>query len=313
MSFPFKRILGVLLTYSLLFLFGFAHHVCANEQKFPLAISIYKDIYEDYQRFVHGRDVASINYYGGSGARRDVIEIVLLQQALLLGGFSEPLELRNEQNYLRTLRQIADGELISSGALVWNSDILNLPDFFYVSQPIINDGEFVVGIYTSPQNKKALATKRLEQMYMLRAVTSSQWQADILTLEDLGLEHIYFATDWVHIVRMINADRADITLAPFQPSVGMKVMLDNMPLVPIEGVKVALSGTRHWPVSRKHPRGAEYYAALQRGITKLKQTGRIQQAYEESGFFHPEVKDWTLLNPPAKVTATQTTQKNNAH
>ena len=38
----------------------------------------------------------------------------------------------------RTLRQIADGELISSGALVWYSDVLNLPDLFHITQPVIN-------------------------------------------------------------------------------------------------------------------------------------------------------------------------------
>lgn len=270
----------------------------------PLAISIYKDILEDYHHFVRGRDLATIDYYGGSGARRDVIEVVLLQQALLLGGFEDPLELRDEQNYLRTLRQIADGELISSGALVWHSDILDSPDLFYVSQAIINEGEFVAGVYTSPLNRKALNAKTLKQLSQLRGVTSSLWKADIRTLKTLGIQRLYYATDWIHIVRMISGNRADITLAPFQPSVGMKVVVDDMELIPIEGIKIALSGSRHWPVSRAHPRGAEYFAALQKGISILRSEGKIQRAYEESGFFHPEVKNWTLLNAPTEQLIT---------
>lgn len=272
----------------------------AAEVAYPLAVSIYEDIYADYRQFVRGRDLASIDYYGGSGARRDVIEVVLLQQALQLGGFKESLELRDEQNYLRTLRQIADGELISSGALVWYSDVLNLPDLFHITQPVIDEGEFVVGLYTSPENQKALAAKTLEDLRQLRAVSSIQWYADVATLKNLDIHHLYFTTDWIHMVRMVSAGRADFTLAPFQPSAGMKIVLDDMELIPIEGIKVAINGTRHWPVSRRHPRGQEYYEALQKGITLMKERGIIQQAYEESGFFHPEVDDWRLLNPPSK-------------
>ena len=274
-----------------------------SQKNYPLAISIYHDIYEDYQRFVRGRDIASINYYGGSGARRDVVEVVLLQQALLLGGFTDPVVLHDEQSYLRTLRQIADGELISSGALVWYSDILDRPDLFHISQPIVGEGEFIVGIYTTRDNQAALAAQTLAQLQQLRAVTSPQWHEDAATLKELGIKQIYFASDWLHIVRMLTAGRADFTLAPFQPTNGMKVVLDELELVPVEGIKVALSGSRHWPVSRKHPRGEEYYQALQKGITILKQDGRIKRALQESGFYNSHVADWTLLNPQANKTS----------
>lgn len=276
------------------------HYSQASDTTYPLAISIYEDIYADYRKFVQGRDVASIDYYGGSGARRDVIEVVLLQQALQLGGFKEPLELRDEQNYLRTLRQIADGELISSGASVWYSDVLNMPELFHISQPVINEGEFVVGFYTSPTNEKALAAKTLDDLRQLRAVSSVQWYADVATLKQLGINHLYFTTDWKHMVRMVNAQRADFTLAPFQASPGKRIVLEGMELIPIEGIKVAINGTRHWPVSRRHPRGEEFYEALQKGITVMRQQGIIRKAYSQSGFFHPDVDAWHLVNPPQK-------------
>src|SRR5690606_32606822 len=98
--------------------------------------------------------------------------------------------------------------------------------------------------------------------------------------------------------RMVSAQRADFTLAPFQPSPDMKIELNGMELVPIEGLKVAITGTRHWPVSRRHPRGQEIYDALQKGITLMKQRGIIRKAYEESGLFQPEVGAWRLIHPP---------------
>lgn len=268
-----------------------------------LAVSVYKDVHTDYQRFTQGRDIADIDYYGGPGARRDVVEVVLLQQALLLGGFTDPLELRNEQTYLRTLRQIADGVLVASGSLVWYSDVLDSPDLFHISQPIVKEGEFILGVYTSPNNKQAMATKSLADLRALRAVTNTQWETDIALLKNLNVKQVYYADEWLHIVRMINAGRADFTFAPFQPSESMELVMENMTLVPINGIKVMLPGSRHWAVSRKHPRGDEFYRALYKGIEILKKEGRIQRAYRENGFFRPEIQTWTLLNPPAATTA----------
>ena len=33
--------------------------------KDALAVTVYKDVYSDYERFVRGRPIADINYYGG--------------------------------------------------------------------------------------------------------------------------------------------------------------------------------------------------------------------------------------------------------
>src|SRR5690554_4547629 len=177
--------------------------------KDALAVTVYKDVYSDYERFVRGRPIVDINYYGGPGARRDVIEMVLLQQALLRGGFTDPLTFRDEQTYLRTLRQIADGRFIASGSLVWYSNVLDSPDLFHISQPIVEEGKFIVGIYVSADNQQALNTRNLNDLRALRAVTTTQWEADIALLKSLGIKQVYHTDDWVHIVRMLNVGRAD--------------------------------------------------------------------------------------------------------
>lgn len=268
-----------------------------------LAVTVYKDVYSDYELFVRGRPIAEINYYGGPGSRRDVIEMVLLQQALLRGGFTDPLTFRNEQTYLRTLRQIADGQFIASGSLVWYSDVLDSPDLFHISQPIVEEGEFIFGVYTSPDNKQALAAKSLADLRALRAATNTHWEPNVALFKKLDVQQVFYADEWVHIVRMINAGRADFTFTPFQPTENMEFVMDNMTLVPIKGIKVMIPGSRHWAVSRKHPRGDEFYLALSKGIEILKKEGRIQRAFRENGFFHPDTQNWTLINPPAVTTA----------
>lgn len=269
---------------------------CIAEQTIVAAVD--EDIIADYQLFVGERDPLQINYYGGPGARRDVIEIVLLQQALDLGGFKEKVTLRPENSYLRILKLVADGHVALSGALMWREDIKPYASHLFKTKAVVKEGEFIAGLYTRADNQRALQANTLEKVSHLSAASNSHWNADVKTLAELGIRKIQFSTYWVQIVRMVVAKRADVTLAPFQVNPDMKVMVDGLELVPIPGIKVALPGSRHWPISKTHPRGEEIFTALARGIEELEKRNIIQRAYEECGFFHPEVKDWKLLNPP---------------
>lgn len=263
-----------------------------------IIVAVDEDMIKDYELFVGERDPLLINYFGGSGARRDVIEIVLLQQALALGGFKAKVILRSEKSYLRILKLIVDGEVAVSGALKWRDDIKPYSGYLFETKAVVKEGEFIAGLYTSADNQRALQSTTIESIRQLSAASNAHWKADIKTLYELDIKKIYFSTYWVQIVRMVVAKRADITLAPFQVNPDMKVMVDGLELVPIPGIKVALPGSRHWPVSKNHPRGEEIFNALVRGIDVLEKNNIIQRAYEECGFFHPAVKNWTLLNPP---------------
>jgi hypothetical protein len=50
-------------------------------------IYIRDDVFIDYQEFVAGRDVTVINNFSGKNIRRDVVDMIIAQQALKLGGF----------------------------------------------------------------------------------------------------------------------------------------------------------------------------------------------------------------------------------
>lgn len=263
-----------------------------------IVAAVDEDIIADYQLFVGERDPLLIDYYGGPGARRDVIEIVLLQQALALGGFKEKITLRPENSYLRILKLVADGQVALSGALKWREDIKPYATHLFKTKAVVKKGEFIAGLYTRADNQRALKANTLEKIRLLSAASNNHWNADVRTLNELGIKKIYFSTYWVQIVRMVVAKRADVTLAPFQVNPDMKVMVDGLELVPIPGIKVALPGSRHWAVSKIHPRGEEIFNALARGINELEKKNIIQRAYEECGFYHPEVRNWKLLNPP---------------
>lgn len=260
-------------------------------------IAVNDDIPRDYQRFLHGRNPVDVQSFNTDGARRDIVELTLLMQALRLGGFTKPVELRVEPSYLRLLRGVADGRFISSGALMWKVDINELQPALQASRALINDGEFIVGVYTTQKNLARVSSLAPGKIKDLNVVTNSQWKSDVQTLKNLGFTRITYSPNWINMARMIEAGRADITLAPFQISNQMAIAVDDVSLYPLKGIKVVISGSRHWPVSRKHPDGDAYYQALERGLTILEAKGTITRAYRECGFFHPEIAQWTLLQP----------------
>ncbi len=261
------------------------------------SIAVLPDIRADYRLFLGERKVHEVTYYGGDYARRDVIELILMQQALKLGGFEQPLRFVDEENYFRSIRNVLDGKTLTISGTIWYEDLAAQSDKLHISPPIVREGEFIVGIYTSPKNQQAQTSKTLAQLNKLKVVTSRQWKPDLTTLESLGFNNIMYTPNWVNMARMINAGRVDVTLSPFEMNPAKEIVVEGISLVPIEGIKIAIGGSRHWPVSKTHPLGDEFYAALAKGVEQLRSEGTIERAYRECGFFHPELAEWKLLNP----------------
>ena len=272
---PFFSVIGSLLI------------ACFSHASDIIIAAVDEDIIADYQLFVGDRDPLTIDYFGGPGARRDVIEVVLLQQALHLGGLPHKIVMRPENSYLRILKLLNDGQVAISAALMWKTDIKPYGSHLYKTKALVKEGEFIAGLYTRVNNQKALQANTPEKISALSAASNSHWKADVATLKSLHIKKIYYATYWVQIVRMVIAGRADFTLAPFQSNEGLKVIVDDLTLVPIPNIKVSLPGSRHWPISKTHPQGELIFKALERGIAELEKKNTIQRAYEECGFFHP--------------------------
>lgn len=225
-------------------------------------IGVLPDIQADYRKFLGNRSPSTVDYYGGPHARRDVIDLILMQQALALGGFTKPLEFFAEENYFRSIRNVLDGKTLTISGTIWYQDLEGQQDKVHITPPLVLDGQFNVGFYTSADNLKAQSSKNLAQLTQLKVVTSSQWKPDLITLESMGFNKIMYTPNWVNMARMINAKRVDLTLSPFAMNPEQELMVDGIRLLPIKGVRVAIRGSRHWPVSKTHPLGEEFYQAL---------------------------------------------------
>lgn len=265
--------------------------------KAPLRVLVMQDVHADYQRFLAGRNPLTIRHYGGPYSRRDVVELVLLQQALAAGGSHQPLQLLPQDSTPRMLKNLADGQGEISGHSFWKSDATALSADLGLSEVLIPNGHFEAGLYlraTAPQLNEQLKRNELSK---LTAVCVRSWQSDILALQQSGFRHILLTDRWESMLAMLQKGRADVMLAPFNPTPDLHLLAGGQVYKPLPGLKIALAGSRHFVLSRRSPGYAKLQAEVDRGLLELKREGRLDQAYRESGFWDSRVAGWRLLNP----------------
>ncbi|WP_028862925.1 ABC transporter substrate-binding protein [Psychromonas aquimarina] len=263
-------------------------------QRDELIIVIPKDVKRDYAVFMHGRDPLQISDYCGSGSRRDVVEVVLIQQALALGGVDASIRFIVASSHARIIKLVHSGKAVMAGNSIWR-DLLDDSDLLYVSDPVIENGRFEAGLYTISENKKALNAKSLADVRRLRAVSSKAWSADWQTLNAMKMNSLINTVKWSSMVKMVAKGRADFLLAPFQPSDDLSFTPEGVHLVPVPELKVGLQGSRHFAVSKRNGQGEGVINALNKGIKILKEKGLLEKAYTDSGFFNNQVKSWDKI------------------
>lgn len=279
---------------SIQFLFSLVFYGVISLPCLAVEVLLDRDIMVDTKKFLAERTVEDVKFYGGEHSRRDVIEVVLFQQALKWGGYDKPLEMKPEDSYKRIVHKIAMGESLASAPLIWLEDVI--PSRMYVSEAIVREGEFLVGLYGRSDNKTAMRVKTIKDVSQLTAVSNQQWRSDWRTLQSMQFSWVYDYKLWPMMVKMVWAERVDFTLAPFQPTSDMSLTVEGLTLVPVPNVRVALSGSRHWVLSKRHPEGVAAYKALQQGVAKMRAEGLIEKAYIESGFFDQRVAHWPIIN-----------------
>ncbi|RZL06654.1 MAG: hypothetical protein EOP40_17310 [Rubrivivax sp.] len=252
------------------------------------------DVLRDYQRFLAGRDPAAVADYGGPLSRRDVVEVVLIHQALARQDRTLRLSMAPMPTSQRLQAELRIGHAACSATTYWREDFPK-PDGLLFSDPVLLEGEFEAGLYTTPGNARALAARQLGDVQQLRVLSNNTWRVDWLTLEQLGIARLQHVASWNLMPRMLQQGRADLLLAPFQPTPDLALVVDGVRLVPIPGLKVSMRGTRHFLVSSTHPLGLRLRDQLNAGLARLRQQGLVRRAYEQSGFFNAKVASWARL------------------
>lgn len=259
-----------------------------------LVIILPNDVQRDYDTFIGDKDPLTMTDYSGIGSRRDVVEVVLLQQALALGGISDKIRFVVTATHARIIKQVHSGKAVMAGNSIWQG-LLEDKDLLYVSEPIIENGEFEAGLYTVANNKKILAAKDINDIRKFTAVSSNAWIVDWQTLNALKVNSLINTVKWTSMVGMVEKGRADFLLAPFHPSADLSFVAEGVRLVAVPGLKIGLQGSRHFAVSKRNPDGKRIIEGLNKGIIELKKKGLIEKAYSDSGFFNQQVEEWIKI------------------
>ena len=267
-----------------------------NAKGDDILIYIRDDVYKDYQKFVANKDVLSIKNFSGANIRRDVVDMIIAQQALKLGGFDHEFSYAAGKVNFRNTKMLQNGRLLISFDSYWLSDAQALKDKVYTSEPVIRTGEYIAGIYTNPTNKKVLAIKTLADLQQLSAVSTPKWRTDWKTLQTLPLKELIKEDEWLSMARLVNLKWVDFLLMPFNSTPDQSFTLENITLIPVKGVGVLLYDSRHFVISKTHPQGKEALKSINLGLKILRAEGAITKAYQQAGFFIDPSKI-SILNP----------------
>ncbi len=256
-----------------------------------------EDVYNDYIKFLNGRSPVEIEYYGGEYSRRDVIEVLMIFKALYLGGMKTfDYEFIFSPTDKRDLAYLVRGEATIRGTTIWEYELNDYENDLYKSIDVIENGTFEAGFYTNEENN--LLNRKIggvEEIKNLRVVSSKFWPVDWISLEKSGFINIYDGSKWENMLLHVINNRADILLAPFQPTDDLSFQVNGIKFFPIIGYKIKLEGTRHFVISSKNSYGGEVNIYLKRGLSKMKEEGIIEKMYRESGFYNEKVKDWIVV------------------
>ena len=226
------------------------------------------------------------------------IEILIFRKAVLLGGIDAVFEDLVVPNSARAREAIRNGSALGGGTAQWHVYYDHLRADVYESDALIASGAYQKGLYTTRAKAATHAIKRLDDLRTLSAVSSDTWAVDWQTLAHLPLRTVYAAPDRSTQFRMVSGGRADFTLQDFSAMPDLSIEEGDVRLYPLAGVKIALEGTRHFFVSRKHPDGARVFAALQKGLRQMRQSGEIDRLLARSLGRGEATRNWRTLNAP---------------
>ena len=266
-----------------------------DSDKIHLKISANTLVADSIAKWTAQTPVEQIDRFDNPHANRPTVDFVLQLQALLAGGLDFDYELHIVPNYERAKIEVVHGYADLTAETIWDEEISAHPDALLPTAPVIRDGEFEKGLYVLPTHDRMLQVSSLEQLRGFVGATVVGWPTDVRSLEAMGLKGVEKAFKEEGLFQLLQRKRADFTLAEFAATADMSVTSDGIKLVPVPGCKVALSGSRSWIIAKKSPHARAIADALKRGLQSLRDEGRIERAFMESGFFHPKATRWKRL------------------
>jgi len=278
------------------FFFIFFLDTVAYAQSSRVEVTIETDVYNYAQELLAGTTPLEINNFSGKHVQRDVVEFILVQKALALGGAKLEFSFTTGNYDARNSKLLQDGLLLINFDTMWLSHAKTLSNDVYISDAVIRKGEYLAGIYTSLANKDKILIDSLSDFQKLSVISNKNWPVDWYTIEQLQPKSLAHEEEWLSMAKLVSMGWVDVMLAPFTREEPYNYQSNDYHITAIEGVKIALNDSRHFVVSKNHPQGKMVFQALQKGLKTLRAQGVIEKAYRQSGFITEKVTHWQTIN-----------------
>lgn len=268
----------------------------ANSLASELKISIMADqgTIDSYTALVKtkGGDPFAITDYKSSHSSRPAISLLLMVQALKLGGLDFHVNFILSPNPGRGVNIVKKGHALLYGEDIWDSQF---DETVYKSEPIFTSGQFQKGFFVGENSRFLKKQPSKHNLFNAPLILEATWYKDIASLTKRGFKNIKTTSQYQSMISMVATGRAQVTFLEFPDNDQMVHHSEHGLLYSIPGVKVCFSESRHFMVSQKHPLGEQAFAALQKGLKILREQKTITRAYTESGVFNSKVATWIPL------------------
>ena len=173
----------------------YAQSVLPKPEEIPVFIR--DDVYEDYLKFLDGRAVLSIVDFRGITMRRDVADMVLLQQALALGGFTKRFYYQPGKFNFRNTKLLETGDSLLSFDTYWLSDAKALSDKVFISEPVVRRGEYLAMVRSINEIAHALGRKTIAEYVETASIRARLLELGVDYVQGYGVEKPRSLEHWL--------------------------------------------------------------------------------------------------------------------
>ncbi|WP_096084972.1 hypothetical protein [Agaribacterium haliotis] len=275
-----------------------------HAEAYKVKIGIESDYLNYLAFYVNGNPLEQIVLGRTKLLDRSMAEILIQARALAEAGFDFDVEFVPLPNVLRANVLAEQQRIDLLGSSYWSDDP-DIGNAFLKSVPHIRRGEALVGFFTAENNQQAMAAKNLHDLQQLRFISVENWEVDKRNIKNISGKNVHYAKHFRYLMRMINIDRADVTLLEFDNKAGLSRFFwdkskddEALWLHPIPNVVTYLDAERVFVVAASSPKAQELIAALNRGIQRMRASGELKHILTQAGYYPRQVENWQVIDIP---------------
>lgn len=251
-------------------------------------ILIPAQVLDDYKSIVGERPPAAIRDFRGKGSRREVVEVILLLQALDAGDYPHQIRLRTSPSEAQSMRVLASGQANLLGTTLWRQSLDKFEPRIKPSFTVIRSGEYQFGLYGCKGQLSGVEPN----LSTISVVANKQKAVIWSALHQAGFKSLdYFETPEAR-AKMVCLARVQATVSEFPSSSNLDISRGGFTLAPFEGIKLVVDASRHYAISTSATGSEAVTLAVNRGLKIIRRKGVIRRALLQSGLHHPKAEDW---------------------